>query len=665
MSTPRGGAFEDLKQSGRLPSPGGVALRLLDLASREDVTAGELARVLQGDPSLAGRILKVANSASNGSRAVVSIGDAVVRIGFRSVRQLAMGFSLLERCQSGACEGFDYPRYWSRSLATAVAAERIGRDARTIPADECFTLGLLHDVGSLALATLYPVEYTTLLADPRARNEPERRVLEREAFFVCNRELTSMMLRDWRVPQPLIDAVLTRGGRDPKLNERTQRLADLLQLAALVGDCCVDAAAAGPAPKEALAQGLAALGMDPSQLEGLLSDVLTDWRAWGQEFRVTTRPITVAELLSMQAASLAPPSAAAPSTADGEGAEASEADDARARAIDASLKVLIAEDVASQRLTLTRLLEAQGFEVEAVTDGVEALAVLGSRRVDVVVTDLVMPGLDGIGLCRAIRSSPHGALTYVILLTGNGDHAKLVEAFDAGADDYIQKPVVPRELEARLRPARRVVGMQRQLARDAERLREANSRLESMNRQLAGVALTDALTGLPNRRHLLERLRQDWALAARQQRDFCVVFVDIDHFKQVNDQRGHEAGDIVLERTARVLRRAVRAEDTVGRFGGEEFLIMCPGCNLDDAVVVAERIRQNLAAEEFSIGGQRWHVTASFGVASVRAASNLDWSDVVRSADEALYRAKHQGRNRVQAQAVAARRENPSISCAS
>ncbi len=661
MSTLRGGAFEDLKQSGRLPSPGGVAMRLLDLASREDVTAGELARVVQGDPSLAGRILKIANSAATGSRAVVSIGDAVVRIGFRSVRQLAMGFSLLERCQTGACEGFDYPRYWSRALATAVAAERIGRDARTIPADECFTLGLLHDVGSLALATLYPVEYTKLLAEPRARTEPERRVLEREAFFVCNRELTAMMLRDWRVPQPLIDAVLTRGSRDPKLNERTQRLADLLQLAALVGDCCVEAAAAGPAPKEVLAQGLAALGLDPAQLEGLLADVLTDWRAWGQEFRVTTRPITVAELLSMQAASLAPAAAvdAAAITQD-----AAAAEPAAARQ-EVALRVLIAEDVASQRLTLTRLLEAQGFEVEAVTDGVEALAVLGARRVDVVVTDLMMPGLDGIGLCRAIRSSPTGTLTYVILLTGNGDHAKLVEAFDAGADDYIQKPVVPRELEARLRPARRVVGMQRQLARDAERLREANARLESMNRQLAGVALTDALTGLPNRRHLLERLRQDWALAVRQQRDFCVVFVDIDHFKQVNDQRGHEAGDIVLERTSRVLRRAVRAEDTVGRFGGEEFLVMCPGCNLDDAVLVADRIRQNLAAEEFSIGGQRWHVTASFGVASVRAVSNLDWSDVVRSADEALYRAKHQGRNRVVSQAVAARRENPPVSCAS
>jgi diguanylate cyclase (GGDEF)-like protein len=157
-------------------------------------------------------------------------------------------------------------------------------------------------------------------------------------------------------------------------------------------------------------------------------------------------------------------------------------------------------------------------------------------------------------------------------------------------------------------------------------------------------------------------MRQDWALALRQQRNFCVVFVDLDHFKRVNDERGHEAGDIVLERAARVLRRTVRTEDTVGRFGGEEFVIMCPGCSVDDALIVAERIRASLAAEQFSIGGQQWSVTASFGVASALATTALDWSDVVRSADEALYRAKHLGRNRVESQAVRVRPEGAPLS---
>jgi diguanylate cyclase (GGDEF)-like protein len=645
MTTLRCGAFEDLKQSGRLPSPGGVALKLLELANRDDVTSGELARVLQGDPSLAGRVLKIANAAVTGSRPVVAISDAVVRIGFRSVRQLAVGFSLMERCQSGDCTGFDYARYWSHSLATAVAAERIGRDARSIPADECFTLGLLHDVGSLALATLYPREYSNLLADPAARDETRRRELERAAFFACSRELTGMMLREWGVPPPLVEAVLLRGQRDEQRDARTQRLADLLHLAVLIADCCIESGTIGPAPGEVLAAGLATLSVDPGSLNAILGDVLNDWRAWGQDLNVSTRPITVAELLMMQAEQgKSDPVNIPDGTASMAAATASEA-----------LRVLVVEDIASQRLIVRRLLQAEGFEVDEVADGLQALAALGERRYDVVVTDLGMPGLDGIGLCRAIRSSAAGAMSYVMLLTGNGDHQKLVEAFDAGADDYIQKPIVPRELRARLRPARRVIGMQRQLAREAEQVREANARLEALNRQLASVALTDSLTGLPNRRHLLERMRQDWALALRQQRNFCVVFVDLDHFKRINDERGHEAGDIVLERAARVLRRTVRTEDTVGRFGGEEFVVMCPGCSVDDARVVAERIRTSLAAEQFTIGGQSWSVTASFGVASAPATTALDWSDVLRSADEALYRAKRLGRNRVESLAVTVR----------
>jgi diguanylate cyclase (GGDEF)-like protein len=647
MNSAPAAALEELRRTGKLPTPGGVALRLLELASREDVSAGELARVLQGDPSLAGRILRIANAAASGTRAVVSVADAVVRLGFRSVRQLAMGFSLIERCQNGGCAAFDYDRYWSRSLATAVAAARLGRDARTIPADECFTLGLLHEVGALALATALPNEYARVLEDPQASSDDRRCELEREALRISSRELTGLMMLDWRVPPPLVDAVVQRGRPGAGGNERTRRLADLLQLACLIGDCCVDAGAAGPVPAETLREGLAALGLERDSLETLLQDVLGEWRAWGEEFRVPTRPISVSDLLSMHAAGPVESAAAPPAAGPG-------ADAPGAATPAAPMRVLVAEDVASQRLMLGRLLEAMGFEVETVADGLQALASHGTRRAEILVTDLMMPRLDGIGLCRAIRSDAGGAMTYVILLTGSGDHDKLVEAFEAGADDFVQKPVVRREFEARLRAARRVVALQQQLARDADRLREANARLEAMNRQLAAVALTDSLTGLPNRRHLLERLRQDWSQALRQGHDFCVVFVDIDHFKSVNDVRGHDAGDIVLERTARVLRRSVRGEDVVGRFGGEEFLIMCTGCDPQSAVRLAERIRESIAAEEFGMGGRPWHVTASFGIAGVRAAAGFDWSDVVRCADEALYRAKHLGRNRVILQPVVA-----------
>lgn len=644
MSSPKD-VFDDLRKSGKLPSPGGVAMRLIDLASRDDVTAGELSRALQGDPSLAGRVLKVANSASAGSRAVVSIADAVLRIGFRSVRQLAMGFSLIERCSTGVCENFNYDRFWSRSLATAVAAERLGREVRTIPADECFTLGLMHDVGALALATAYPREYSAMLGESAVRTVDERMALEREAFGLGHRDITALLLADWHLPTPLIEAVVDRGTAAAGRPERAQRLADLLQLAAVMGEACVDSTSAGPSPAETFATGFAALGLDRERVEVVLADVLASWHDWGADLNVETRNIAVADLLALQGET-APPIEAA-----------SQSDDCgiAASAPAERLRVLIAEDVESQRLTLSRLLLSMGFEVEAAVDGVEALAMLGARRADILVTDLVMPGLDGIGLCRAMRSTPAGAMTYAIVLTASDDQGKLVEAFDAGADDYITKPIVRREFEARLRGARRVVALQHQLEREAERLREANTRLEAVNRQIASVALTDSLTRLPNRRHLLERFKQDWAAAARLRRDFSVIFVDIDHFKKVNDVRGHDAGDIVLERVARVLRRAVRTEDTVGRFGGEEFVVLCPGCALADAKRIADRIRGNIESEEFAIGGERWHVTASFGVAATQADAPTGWENLLRSADLALYKAKHQGRNRVVAEQSTAR----------
>jgi diguanylate cyclase (GGDEF)-like protein len=260
----------------------------------------------------------------------------------------------------------------------------------------------------------------------------------------------------------------------------------------------------------------------------------------------------------------------------------------------------------------------------------------------------MMPELDGIGLCRAVRATTAGLSSYIIILTGVDDHEKLIEAFDAGADDFLGKPVNRRELEARLRAARRVAELQLRLNREAEHLREVNARLEVANRQLASVALTDSLTGLPNRRHLLETLSQEWARAARHHGHFALVFVDLDHFKRINDERGHDAGDIVLERVARVLRRQVRAEDTVGRFGGEEFLILCPGSGLESAMVIAERIRSRLAAERFNIGGSSWTITASFGVAAaIPSAAPTDWDETLRRADAALYQAKHSGRDRV------------------
>jgi len=621
--------FEDLKQTGRLPSPHGVALRLLELAHREDVSSSELARVLQSDPALAGRVLRAANSTSQGLRPVVSVSDAVIRVGFRCVRQLAMGFSLIERCDRGPCDAFPYELFWSRALATAVAAHRLGRLIRGIQPDESFTLGLLHDVGSLALATLYPRDYSRLLQELAGAPEAEIRLRERQEFRVCRRELSRLMLEDWHLPSSLTLAVEHRGETLPTgSSPRTQSIADLLELASRLGTICSEKDSVLPAELTSVRMLWAQLGLDGS-VEEMLAAIATEWQQWGNELHVRTRVVPSLGMLAR--------------------GEATEIETLITRPpVMPPLEVLVVEDSDSQRLTIKSQLESLGLVVREARNGLEALALLGQRHASIIVADLMMPELDGIGLCRALRATTTSLTSYIIILTDVDSHEKLIEAFDAGADDFLRKPVNRRELEARLRAARRVVELQARLGSEAERLREVNARLEVVNKQLASVALTDSLTGLPNRRHLLECLGQEWSRTARHQGPFALVFVDLDHFKRINDERGHDVGDIVLERVARVLRRHIRTGDTVGRFGGEEFLILCPGSGLEAATLIAERIRRELAAERFNIGGTSWTVTASFGVAAaIPSSAPTNWDETLRRADAALYAAKHSGRDRV------------------
>ena len=632
--------LEELRSTGRLPSPGGVALKLMELTRRDDVTSGELARTLQMDPALVGRVLRAANSAASGTRAAVSIPDAVVRVGFAGVRRLAMGFSLVERNGAGVCKEFDYRGFWSRSLGAAVAADRLARETRAAAGDEAFTLGLLHDVGSLALATVHPKEYGHALAATAGQSDAQRRARERETFQVCNRELTGLMLADWQIPPPLVAAVVNRGVFDPAATPRNQRLADLVELAVRTGQLVASEKPLKREIYDGIGPLLERLQLDRETYERLLGEIITAWREWGNELSVETRDTSTAELLALY-------DGESPARQRAEAAATVATTDGPPR-----LRAVVAEDTESQRMGMTRLLEAQGFEVRAFADGQAALDAIRHEPAELVVTDMVMPHLDGIGLCRTLRETPANDGCYVIVFTGHGDEDKLVQAFEAGADDYLNKPVVRREFEARLRAARRVIGLQRQLAHEADMLRELNAQLEVANRQLASAALTDTLTGLPNRRHVLERLRQEWSAAARHQRPFGVVFVDLDHFKAINDVRGHHAGDDVLERLARVLRRVIRTEDTAGRFGGEEFVVLCPGSNQQQVMRAAERIRIELEAEEFTIGGETWHVTASLGVAAVGTVrGESTWDAALRQADAALYRAKHQGRNRVVAAA--------------
>jgi diguanylate cyclase (GGDEF)-like protein len=254
----------------------------------------------------------------------------------------------------------------------------------------------------------------------------------------------------------------------------------------------------------------------------------------------------------------------------------------------------------------------------------------------------MMPGLEGPELCRRIRARDDGLYTYIILLTARDSRTDRLEGLEAGADDFLTKPVDSAELVARLNVARRILTMQGELRAQSETLRELHASVERQNARLAELATTDGLTGLKNRRHFNEALDAAVALSGRREQPLSLILLDVDHFKAYNDTFGHPAGDDALRQVALVLAEGVRAYDVAARYGGEEFAVLLPATNAHDALAVSERLRQAIASRDWPFRA----VSASFGIATTHA-QVLYSGQLVAEADRALYLSKVRGRNRV------------------
>jgi diguanylate cyclase (GGDEF)-like protein len=299
------------------------------------------------------------------------------------------------------------------------------------------------------------------------------------------------------------------------------------------------------------------------------------------------------------------------------------------------LKVLAAEDNAVFQSVLRSLLTKWGYEAVIARDGLEAWDILQSNDAPrLAILDWMMPGLDGVEICQRIRAARREPYVYIVLLTARTEAQDVVEGMEAGADDYLTKPFNARELRVRLRAGSRILELQEQLLHAREALRVQ--------------ATHDGLTGLLNHSAILESLRNELARANREAQPLAALMVDIDRFKSINDTYGHQTGDEILKEAARRMKGAVRRYDAVGRYGGEEFLILLPGCDSESGQLQAERIREALADSRFDAAGQAIHVTCSIGVAFRPFPSPGDAVNLVSEADEALYRAKELGRNRVE-----------------
>lgn len=627
--------FNELKETGKLPSPEGTALAIIQLTEQEDVPFVKVVRLVQSDPAIAGCLLKFANAAQFGnSRPVVSMIQAVTLLGLFRVRQLVLGIALINKYGKGRCKNFNYEKFWSQSLATAIAAQKASIYVEAAPA-ESFTGGLLADVGRLALATLFPQEYSEVLQAAAHLPEAELIRLERERFDIDHRGLTLFLLEEWRLPKVFLQAIAHQENpdqADPPLGPRAQGLAVVFRFAAALGGICV----ADKATRWYLLPNLyhlgARLGATTEETPGLVDGVVATWQEWGNTLRVATHALP--SFSEMQAAD--------PASLEKEaGPDASPDKDGHYR-----IKVLLVGSNGGPLQEIRQELAGGDYPVVVAAAVGEALKASEGSDPQLVICDLTSGYPDAIDLPKTLRLAHGNKPMYFIALLSDEQQHTISLALENCFDDYIKSPLESVVFQARLATARRVLRLHKSIQLEREYTLKNTSEWGDSNRRLLQESLTDPLTGLPNRRYGMDRLAQESAFAAASGSPLCCLMIDIDHFKRVNDKYGHEAGDQALHQIARVLLQTLRKNDVAFRYGGEEFVVLCPGTPPQAAIQLAERIRQSIADIHFEFKTAVYSSTVSIGV-SVYDPGKQEKEALIKQADAALYRAKNAGRNRV------------------
>jgi two-component system, cell cycle response regulator len=301
-------------------------------------------------------------------------------------------------------------------------------------------------------------------------------------------------------------------------------------------------------------------------------------------------------------------------------------------------RILVVDDHPDNVEIINARLSSRGYEIETASNGQEALDKVYESPPQLILLDVMMPVIDGFEVSRRIKRDPSLPYIPIILVTARGETEDKVEGLDAGADDYLTKPINFPELEARVRSMLRIKKLQDELDRK-------NRELEEVNLKLKELSITDGLTGLFNHRHVHELLQEEYERSKRSGDSLGVAMLDLDRFKQLNDTYGHQTGDLVLSETARILRENAREIDMIGRYGGEEFIAILPDADEEAAISYAERVRQAVEGFVFEHDGTEIRMTVSGGVACGTAAEVDNPDELIRLADMALYEAKGGGRN--------------------
>ncbi|CAH1206648.1 Stalked cell differentiation-controlling protein [Candidatus Nitrotoga sp. BS] len=616
--------IEQLRISGKLPSPKGVALTIMEISLRENATLSEVTKVVQTDPALSSRLLRLANSSAEASRPLASINDAVMRLGMVAVRQIAMGFSLVDQYHEETCQGFDYQGFWSHSLFMALASQELGRVIRIASPDDLFACGLLAQIGKLALGTAYPVDYAAIL-EQQASGE-ELLALERERLSVDHCEITAAILADCGIAKVLAEPIYYHEA--PDLSDfsegsRPYQLTHVFYQARRMADLGLAFEAERHSKISELLRLGGKIGLDVESFGELFDRVVQQWHEWSKLLKVLANPLPAFSV--MTSAPLPRPEQEEPKTA--------------------CKRVLLVEDEPTTRIMMEGVLhKLLGCKVYTAENGKDALTMALEVIPQIIITDWLMPVMDGLEFCRTLRATDWGQSIYVIMLTGVETEENIVEAFEAGVDDYVTKPMNIRALNARMRAALHYVNLLETWEYDRAQLKQFAADLAISNRRLEHTAMTDLLTGLPNRRAGMEALSRNWSASMRTGKPVAAMMIDVDLFKSINDRHGHAVGDQVLQEVAKAIQSSARKDDSVCRMGGEEFLLLCHDTDLQSALLAAERLRKMVKALKISIDGMDIQTSVSIGVAG-REASMEDADDMILGADKALYAAKNAGRN--------------------
>lgn len=583
-------------------------------------------------------------------------------LGLPAVRTLALGFSLLSSYRDGNCKSFDYGRYWTSCLVYALAMQAITQRTRVAAAEETFCLGLLARIGELALATLYPQDYCKVLQQTLEYRDLPLVALEQRAFALNHRELTSAMLADWGLPRifhepAFFSEVPEESGYADGSREFV--IAHSLHLASFIAEVFLAEEAERPNLMSRLFEIGGRLAFDPVAINELCDGVVREWQAWGSLLELETLDIPpFSELASRGeaiAATLATEAKARVQQVPGQAQELPAEQQSMPGGtnpltlplgMSQAMRVLIVDDDASMRALVRKVLETVGHQVLEASDGRVGMEMALEFQPQLMIVDWIMPEMSGLELTRALRQTKIGRGIYMLIMTSLDDDDRLIEAFENGVDDFMNKPINPRVLAARLRAGQRVIRLQQELDRDREEIRRFAAELAVSNRRLQEVALTDSLTGFPNRRYAIERMQQEWSVSSRTRRPLSGMVIDVDQFKTYNDSHGHDVGDAVLRQVATSIKGALRAQDIVARTGGDEFLVICPDTGLDAALACAERVRFAVESAPLTVSGQPLNMSVSIGVAT-RDTVMTDPDALVKRADQALYLAKNKGRNRI------------------